>query len=50
MHFFSDMKSTKVRIVGRQGIVQHVFNGQFAADRHVREAIDAVRSLSSAAT
>jgi thioredoxin-dependent peroxiredoxin len=37
-------------VIDRQGVIRHVFNGQFAADRHVREALDAVRALSSAAT
>jgi peroxiredoxin Q/BCP len=36
-------------VIDRQGVIRHVFNGQFAADRHVREALDAVRALSSAA-
>jgi thioredoxin-dependent peroxiredoxin len=32
-------------VIDRQGIVRHVFSGQFAADRHVREALEAVRKL-----
>jgi peroxiredoxin Q/BCP len=32
-------------VIDREGIVRHVFSGQFAADRHVREALDAVRKL-----
>jgi peroxiredoxin Q/BCP len=32
-------------VIDRQGVVRHVFNGQFAADRHVREALAAVRAL-----
>jgi peroxiredoxin Q/BCP len=32
-------------VIDLHGVVRHVFNGQFAADRHVREALDAVRSL-----
>ena len=32
-------------VIDRQGVVRHVFSGQFAADRHVREALDAVRKL-----
>jgi peroxiredoxin Q/BCP len=32
-------------VIDRQGIVRHVFSAQFAADAHVREAMDAVRSL-----
>jgi peroxiredoxin Q/BCP len=37
-------------VIDRQGVVRHVFSGQFVADRHVREALDAVRALASAAT
>jgi peroxiredoxin Q/BCP len=37
-------------VIDRQGVIRHVFNGQFAADRHVREALDAVRALSSDTT
>ena len=37
-------------VIDRQGVVRHVFSGQFVADRHVREALDAVRTLASAAT
>jgi peroxiredoxin Q/BCP len=32
-------------VIDREGIVQHVFSSQFAADRHVREALDAIRKL-----
>jgi thioredoxin-dependent peroxiredoxin len=32
-------------VIDRQGIVRHVFNSQFAADRHVEEAIEAIRKL-----
>ncbi len=32
-------------VIDREGVVRHVFRGQFAADRHVREALDAVRAL-----
>jgi peroxiredoxin Q/BCP len=32
-------------VIDRQGIVRNVFSAQFAADAHVREAMDAVRSL-----
>lgn len=32
-------------VIDRTGIVRHMFSGQFAADRHVREALDAVRKL-----
>jgi thioredoxin-dependent peroxiredoxin len=32
-------------VIDRAGVVRHVFNAQFAADRHVREALEAVRAL-----
>jgi len=32
-------------VIDRQGVVRHAFSGQFVADRHVREALDAVRAL-----
>ena len=32
-------------VIDRQGVVRHVFSAQFAADAHVREAMDAVRAL-----
>ena len=32
-------------VIDRQGVVRHIFSAQFAADAHVREAMDAVRSL-----
>jgi len=32
-------------VIDRQGIVRNIFSAQFAADAHVREAMDAVRSL-----
>ena len=32
-------------VIDRQGIVRHIFSAQFAADAHVREAMDAVRAL-----
>jgi peroxiredoxin Q/BCP len=32
-------------VIDRQGVIRHMFSGQFAADRHVREALDAVRAL-----
>ena len=32
-------------VIDREGIVRHVFNSQFEADRHVREALDVVRKL-----
>ena len=33
-------------VIDREGIVRHVFNSQFAADRHVSEALEVVRKLS----
>ena len=32
-------------VIDREGIVQHVFISQFAADRHVREALEAIGKL-----
>jgi thioredoxin-dependent peroxiredoxin len=32
-------------VIDREGIVQRVFNAQFAADRHVRESLEALRQL-----
>ena len=32
-------------VIDKQGIVRHMFNSQFAADRHVAEALDVVRQL-----
>jgi peroxiredoxin Q/BCP len=32
-------------VIDHEGIVQRVFNAQFAADRHVREALEALRQL-----
>lgn len=32
-------------VIDRNGVVRHMFSGQFAADRHVREALEAVRAL-----
>lgn len=32
-------------VIDREGVVRHVFRGQFVADRHVREALEAVRKL-----
>lgn len=32
-------------VIDRQGIVRHMFSGQFASDRHMREALDAVANL-----
>ena len=32
-------------VIDREGVVQHIFSGMFAADRHVREALEVVRQL-----
>jgi peroxiredoxin Q/BCP len=32
-------------VIDKEGIVRHVFSSQFAADRHVKEALDALRKL-----
>jgi len=32
-------------VIDREGVVRHVFNSQFAADRHVEEALTVVRQL-----
>lgn len=32
-------------VIDRDGVVQHVFNSQFAATRHVGEALDTLRRL-----
>ena len=32
-------------VIDREGIVRHLFISQFAADRHVQEALDAIREL-----
>ena len=32
-------------LIDKEGIVRHIFNSQFAADRHVQEALAVVRSL-----
>lgn len=32
-------------VIDKQGTVRHVFNSQFAADRHVEEALDSIRGL-----
>lgn len=34
-------------VIDKEGIVRHVFRSQFAADRHVKEALEVVRSLSA---
>lgn len=33
-------------VIDREGVVRHVFSSQFAADRHVSEALEVVRKLS----
>ena len=37
-------------VIDRAGIVRHIFNSQFAADRHVQEALKIVRELNAAAS
>jgi peroxiredoxin Q/BCP len=32
-------------VIDREGIVRHIFSSQFAADRHVHEALKVVRTL-----
>jgi peroxiredoxin Q/BCP len=32
-------------VIDKEGIVRHIFNSQFAADRHVQEALAVVRGL-----
>lgn len=32
-------------VIDRDGIVRHIFSSQFAADRHVREALTMIRKL-----
>jgi peroxiredoxin Q/BCP len=34
-------------VIDKEGIVRHVFNSQFAADRHVNETLEVVRGLVS---
>jgi thioredoxin-dependent peroxiredoxin len=36
-------------VVDRNGIVRHVFNVQFPADRHVAQALEVVRKLAQEA-
>ena len=33
-------------VIDKEGIVRHVFSSQFAADRHVKEALEAIRTMS----
>jgi len=32
-------------VIDREGVVRHVFNSQFSADRHVAEALEIVTKL-----
>lgn len=32
-------------VIDREGIVQHIFNSQFAAERHVQEALEALGKM-----
>ena len=32
-------------VIDKEGVVRHVFSSQFAADRHVQEALDCIRKL-----
>ena len=34
-------------VIDKEGVVQHVFRSQFAADRHVQEALEVVRKLNA---
>ncbi|HMP08142.1 MAG TPA: peroxiredoxin [Lacipirellulaceae bacterium] len=34
-------------VIDRQGRIRHVFSAQFAAGRHVREALEAVRAIAA---
>ena len=34
-------------VIDKGGIVRHVFSSQFAADRHVKEALEAIRTMSA---
>ncbi len=36
-------------VIDKQGVVRHVFSGQFAAERHVAEALAIVRTLADEA-
>jgi peroxiredoxin Q/BCP len=37
-------------VIDRQGVIRHVFSSQLQASRHVREALDVLRSLGAAQT
>jgi peroxiredoxin Q/BCP len=32
-------------VIDREGIIRHIFSSQFAADRHVKEALQIIRTL-----
>ena len=34
-------------VIDREGIVRHIFSSQFAADRHVQEALNVIRKLNA---
>jgi peroxiredoxin Q/BCP len=34
-------------VIDKQGVVRHVFSSQFAADRHVQEALEVIRKLNA---
>lgn len=34
-------------VIDRAGVVRHMFSGQFVADRHVSEALNAVRAIAA---
>jgi peroxiredoxin Q/BCP len=42
---FGVMPGRVTYVLDKEGIVRHVFNSQFAADRHVAEALAVVREL-----
>jgi peroxiredoxin Q/BCP len=37
-------------VIDRQGVIRSIFNAQFAADRHVQAALDAITALTTAAS
>ena len=34
-------------VIDKEGIVRHIFSSQFAADRHVEEALESIRKLNA---
>ena len=34
-------------VIDKEGIVRHIFSSQFAADRHVQEALEVIRKLNA---